>query len=105
MARNKATKEAKFGKRESGVAQPSQRCTARKHYREKELGPNCSKTRKTQVAYEVHFNKWILPRWGSYRVTDVKAVAVEQGLRSLQYANGSKAKARNIMSAVFTNAA
>ena len=74
------------------------------HYREKELGPNCSKTRKTQVTYEGYFNKWILPRWGSYRVTDVKAVAVEQWLRSLHYANGSKAKARNIMSAVFNHA-
>jgi integrase len=74
------------------------------HYREKELGPNCSKTRKTQVTYEGYFKKWILPRWGSYRVTDVKAVAVEQWLRSLQYANGSKAKARNIMSAVFNHA-
>ena len=72
------------------------------HYREKELGPNCSKTRKTQVTYEGYFNKWILPRWGSYRVTDVKAVAVEQWLRSLQYANGSKAKARNIRSRHFS---
>src|SRR5215813_450432 len=35
------------------------------HYREKELGPNCSKTRKTQVTYEGYFNKWILPRWGA----------------------------------------
>jgi integrase len=34
----------------------------------------------------------------------VKAVAVEQWLRSLPYANGSKAKARNIMSAVFNHA-
>jgi hypothetical protein len=74
------------------------------HYREKELGANCSKTRKTQVTYEGYFNKWILPRWGSYRVTEVKAVAVEQWLRSLKYANGSKAKARNIMSAVFNHA-
>jgi integrase len=41
---------------------------------------------------------------GSYRVTEVKAVAVEQWLRSLKYANGSKAKARNIMSAVFNHA-
>ena len=74
------------------------------HYREKELGTNCSKTRKTQVTYEGYFNKWILPRWGSYRVTEVKAVAVQQWLRSLKYANGSKAKARNIMSAVFNHA-
>ena len=41
-----------------------------------------------------------MQRLGRYRVTEVKAVAVEQWLRSLSYANGSKAKARNIMSAV-----
>ncbi len=74
------------------------------HYREKELGPDCTKTRKTQVTYVGYFRKWILPRWGSYHVTEVKAVAVEQWLRSLKYANGSKAKARNIMSAVFNHA-
>ena len=74
------------------------------HYREKELGPDCTKTRKTQVTYIGYFRKWILPRWGSYHVTEVKAVAVEQWLRSLKYANGSKAKARNIMSAVFNHA-
>ena len=27
------------------------------HYREKELGPNCSKTRKTQVTYEGYFRQ------------------------------------------------
>ena len=64
------------------------------HYREKELGPDCTKTRKTQVTYVGYFRKWILPRWGSYQVTEVKAVAVEQWLRSLKYANGSKAKAQ-----------
>ena len=74
------------------------------HYREKELGPDCTKTRKTQATYVGYFRKWILPRWGSYHVTEVKAVAVEQWLRSLKYANGSKAKARNIMSAVFNHA-
>src|SRR5713226_4638376 len=74
------------------------------HYGEKELGPDCTKTRKTQVTYVGYFRKWILPRWGSYHVTEVKAVAVEQWLRSLKYANGSKAKARNIMSAVFNHA-
>ena len=74
------------------------------HYREKELGPDCTKSRKTQVTYAGYFRKWILPRWGSYRVTEVKAVAVEQWLRSLKYADGSKAKARNIMSAVFNHA-
>jgi len=41
---------------------------------------------------------------GTLSRTEVKAVAVEQWLRSLKYANGSKAKARNIMSAVFNHA-
>src|SRR5207302_6776648 len=50
------------------------------------------------------FPKVDFARWGSYHVTEVKAVAVEQWLRSLKYANGSKAKARNIMSAVFNHA-
>ena len=50
--------------------------------------------------YEGYFNKWILPGWGSSRVTDVKAVAVEQWVDSMSYANGSKAKARSIMSAM-----
>src|SRR5437016_13053563 len=46
------------------------------HYREKQLGTNCRKTRKPQVTYEGYCNKWILPCWGSYRVTVVKAVRV-----------------------------
>ncbi len=32
------------------------------HYREKELGPDCTKSRKTQVTYAGYFRKWILPR-------------------------------------------
>ena len=50
------------------------------HYREKELGPNCSKTRKTQVTYEGYFNKWILPRW--------EAIA-SPTLRQLPWSSGS----------------
>jgi hypothetical protein len=34
------------------------------HYREKERGPNCRQTRKTQVTCEGHFNQWILPSLG-----------------------------------------
>jgi len=40
----------------------------------------------------------------SYRLKDVKSVAVEEWLRSLGLSNGSKAKIRNIMHAVFNHA-
>ncbi len=65
--------------------------------------PNETAAQKA-VTYAGYFRKGIIPRWGSYRIIDVKAVAVERWLRSLSYANGSKAKARNIMSAVFNHA-
>src|SRR5260370_10550946 len=58
----------------------------------------------TQYAYEVYLKKWILPRWRSYRLIDVKAVDVEKWLKSLGLARGSKAKIRNLMSALFSHA-
>jgi len=74
------------------------------HYKEKELGEGSNETFATCEAYRGYFRKWILPRWGDYRVKDVKSVAVEQRLRSLTFSNGSKAKIRNIMHAVFNHA-
>ena len=62
------------------------------------------KTHSTQDTYEGYLNKWILPRWKSYRLGDVKAVHVEQWLKSLPLAPGSKAKIRNIMSALYSHA-
>src|SRR5438128_3364588 len=57
------------------------------------------KSYATQETYEGYLKKWILPRWQSYRLGDVKAMQVEDWLRSLPLARGSKAKIRNIMSA------
>jgi len=62
------------------------------------------KTYSTQETYEGYLKKWILPRWKSYRLPDVKAVQVEQWLKSLPLAPGSKAKIRNIMSALYSHA-
>jgi integrase len=87
------------------------------HYREHEL-PDIYHDRKptpasadegqkaysTQYAYEVYLNNWILPRWKSYRISDVKAVEVESWLKTIPLAHGSKAKIRNIMSALFSHA-
>ena len=62
------------------------------------------KTYATQETYEGYLKKWILPRWGSYRLIDVKAIQVEQWLKTLPLARGSKAKIRNIMSALYSHA-
>ncbi len=58
----------------------------------------------TQATYAGYLRKWILPRWRSYRLADVKAVQVEQWLKSLPVARGTKAKIRNIMSALYSHA-
>jgi hypothetical protein len=42
----------------------------------KELGEDSGKTYETRRTYEGYFRKWILPRWGTYRVKDVRSVAV-----------------------------
>ena len=74
------------------------------HYEEKEMGEHSTKTFATCVTYKGYFRKWIKPRWGDYAITNVKAVVVEEWLRSLPLANGSKAKIRNIMHALFRHA-
>ena len=89
------------------------------HYRQHELPdvvhgtrplgsePGDDETRKsysTQLTYQGYLRKWILPRWRSYRLTEVKPVQVEQWLKSLPMSKGSKAKTRNIMSALYSHA-
>ena len=94
------------------------------HYRQYELpdifnktkpGPDTTdedrKSYATQVTYEGYLKKWIVPRWGACRLTDVRAVEVEKWLKTLCFkktgialARGSKAKIRNIMSALYSHA-
>jgi len=76
------------------------------HYRLKELAGE-SKGRKafsTRAAYECYLNRWILPRWGDLRIDQIKSVAVEEWLDSIKRAKGTRAKIRNIMSAIFHHA-
>jgi integrase len=58
----------------------------------------------TQAAYRCYLKIWILPRWGESSLSDVSAVAVESWLEGLSLAPGSRAKIRNVMSAVFKHA-
>jgi integrase len=62
------------------------------------------KSYSTQLTYAGYLRKWILPRWRSYRLTDVKPIHVEQWLKSLPMSRGTKAKIRNIMSALYSHA-
>ena len=98
--------------------QPIGFATLVQHYREHEMpdifkkqqpakvgvGAEGRKSYATQATYEGYLKKWILPRWRSYGIGDVKAVHVEEWLRSLPLAAGSKAKIRNIMSALYSHA-
>jgi integrase len=88
-----------------------------KHYHEHELPDIFSKQKpatgssdehhkcySTQYAYDIYLKKWVLPRWRSYRLSEVKAVDVEAWLKTMPLARGSRAKIRNLMSALFSHA-
>ena len=75
------------------------------HYTERELSQgNHKKSYSTKAIYKSYLDNWILPRWQSYRLSDVKPVAVEEWLGRLSLAAATKAKLRNIMSALFNHA-
>jgi integrase len=58
----------------------------------------------TQDAYLVYAKKWILPRWGNLLLEDIKTIEVERWLRAAEVADGTKAKIKCVMSAVFSHA-
>ena len=76
------------------------------HYRLKELAgdSNGRKAFSTRDGYECYLDNWILPRWQNHKLNQVKPVAVEAWLDSIKRARGTRAKIRNIMSAVFSHA-
>ncbi|MBB5059104.1 integrase [Granulicella aggregans] len=71
------------------------------HYAEHELP---TKTPYTGEVYAGYLKTWILPKWASSLLSDVKAVAVESWLSGLSLAPGTKAKIRNLMHAVYNHA-
>jgi integrase len=70
------------------------------HYKEKELP---RKTPYTAEVYRGYIDKWLLPKWGTLSLSDVKTVAVESWLGTLRLSNGSRAKVRNILSAIYSH--
>jgi len=74
------------------------------HYRQKEMTENGGKAFSTRQAYEIYLRNWIVPGWGGHRLSGVRTIEVEEWLHTLPLANGSRAKIRNIMSALFNHA-
>ncbi len=73
------------------------------HYKETELRPD-SKTALTINVYRHHIDNVILPHWGKYRLSDVKPIFVERWLSEMSGAPSTKAKTRNVFSALYQHA-
>lgn len=71
------------------------------HYQQHEL-PN--KTPYTQAVYLGYLKSWIMPEWEKRSLSDVHAVDVEEWLGTRPLANGTRAKLRNLMHAIFNHA-
>ena len=71
------------------------------HYSAEELP---LKEISTQDIYTIVVKNWILPQWGSLSLDEVKTVEVERWLRAADLADGTRAKIKCIMSALFSHA-
>ena len=76
------------------------------HFRQLELVDRGEegKAYSTRDRCESVLNCWILPRWGKTAIDQVRTVAVEDWLRSLPRAKGTRAKIRNTMSVLYNHA-
>lgn len=71
------------------------------HYSREELP---FKDFSTQDGYLSYAKNWILPRWGSVLLQRVKTVEVERWLREATVSNGTRAKIKCVMSALYSHA-
>ncbi len=75
-----------------------------RHFQQRELADrNPRISYSTKKAYAGYLEKLIDPRWGEYRLLDVRAVEVESWLKSLNRAPGTRSKIRNVMSLLFNH--
>jgi integrase len=74
------------------------------HFQANELrDPDVDRSPTTIQSYLDYFRSRIIPKWKNVALDDIKSVAVEKWLRSLDLAPASKAKIRNHMSALFSH--
>ena len=75
------------------------------HFQANELrDPDVSRSPTTIALYLTNFRHHITPHWGKVLITEITPVGVERWLRSLPYANSTKSKLRNQLSALFSHA-
>ena len=72
------------------------------HPSKHELTPD-RKSHSTVENFKGNLKLHILPKWGTYRLSAVRTVAVEEWLHTLPFAPATKTKIRNQMSAVFNH--
>lgn len=72
------------------------------HYSATELAPdNTRKSPSTKKVYEQFIRSYIKPEWGDALLRDLRPMVVERWLESLSHAPSTRAKIRNILSALF----
>jgi integrase len=86
----------------SGVRSPETVNDLVTHYLQNELTLN-RKAFATVDAHTAYIKSYVLPNWGTFRLSEVRTVAVEKWLESLLLAPGSRTKIRNIMSAIYSH--
>jgi integrase len=73
------------------------------HYKKHELTEESGKRSSTREVYRGFLDLHVESKWGNVKLHELKAVVVEQWLRSLSFAPATKSKIRNIMSALFAH--
>ncbi|WP_433965137.1 tyrosine-type recombinase/integrase [Tunturiibacter gelidiferens] len=86
----------------SGVRTPETVNDLIAHYTPYELTLE-RKSHATIENFKGNLKLYIVPKWGKYRLSEVRTVAVEQWLHTLELAPATRTKIRNQMSAIFTH--
>jgi Site-specific recombinase XerD len=74
------------------------------HFQQREVvNRNPRISYSTKRIYAGYLKRWIEPRWGSYALSDIRAVEAELWLKNLDLAPGSRCKIRNVMNLLFNH--
>jgi integrase len=75
------------------------------HFQQRELVLDDNwRSYSTRRNYIFILDRWIIPRWGDYELSEIRTIEVESWLRSLARARSTCAKIRNLMSVLFNHA-
>jgi integrase len=75
------------------------------HFEQRELmNDNIWRSYSTKKTYKAYLNRWIIPHWGTIRLSEVRTIQVESWLRRLPLAKSSCAKIRSLFSVLFNHA-